>query len=298
MYRFSERLVLMQDLGVVEIKVYKVPNERPLPGEKLAGGVELAVQNDQGFLGGFNPQQKLTFALVVEIERRDDLHIVWAEGRDRNIKPLGDQTSDAATALFSKRIPTDRTLSGDYVTKSTDNLGNGIWVISTADGQLRMWEAAIVTILADSPTAKRREARYYLSLQKVYAVEMFNLAVAEHDDHLIIPEEQFPGWGDWSSLQSFLLERVSTSRLRPFSEYQSVAPEESALAVGQAEVVWFNQAKGFGFARVDGEERNPIFYRASVQDQEFPAFNPGQVVGYALLERTGKGARLRGVVEL
>lgn len=299
MYRLSKQLELMEALGLVGIRVYKVSNERPLPGEKLTGGMELTVQNDQGFLGVFNSREKLTFVLAAEVERRSDLHVVWAEGHDRNLRDLADQALPSADAsIFAKRIPTDKTLSGEWVTKSTDNLGNSIWVISTADGQLQMWEVAVVSILANG------QAKLYLSLQKVYAGEMFACTLEEGpdqwDDPVYVKEEEFPGFCDWTSLRVFLSQVVSTVGLRMLSEHKpSLEPKEPKLLLAcQAAVVWFNQAKGFGFAEVTGEERNPIFHRTSVQDQEFPAFEPKQILAYSFLDRTPKGAQLRGVREV
>lgn len=293
MYSFREQLALMKDLGVVGIKVYKVPNERPLlPGEKLTGGVELSIQGDQGFLGAFDSKMKATFILAVEVERRDDLHVVWAEGRDRNIKPLSDQTPDKSKTFFTKRIPTDKTQSGDWVTKSTDNLGNSVWVISTANGQLQMWETAIVTIVTNG------QGKFYLSLQKVYSGDMFNNRDSSEDNFFVfIPEEQFPGYAEWHSLRGFLT-HINPVNLKDISRYIPGSEEDPPVLVdGQAEVIWFNQAKGFGFVRVPGEEKNPIFHRTSIQNQEFPAFEPGRVVRYSFLDRTPKGAQLRGVTE-
>ena len=297
MYSFSGRLEVLKNLGVVGINVLVVSNDRPLPGEKLAGGTEMKVQNDQGFIGSLNPKLKSTFAIVIEVKRQADLHVVWAEGRDRNIRPLGDQTPATATALLSKRIPTDRTLSGDWVTKSTDNLGNSIWVISTAGGQLQMWEVAVVTIVAAN------KSNCYLSLQKVYAGEMFACTLEEGpnqwDDPVYVDDKRFPTYVDWTSLRLFLSREVSREGLRPLSECQQAEPTESlALPSDQAEVIWFNMAKGFGFAKANGEEKNPIFHRSSVQGQDFPAFEPGQIVSYAALDRTPRGAQLKGVVEL
>ncbi|MEK7212260.1 MAG: hypothetical protein AAB686_01110, partial [Patescibacteria group bacterium] len=268
-------------LGVVGSKVYKVSNERPLPGEKLATGVELPVQNDQGFLGSFNPKQKATFALAVEIERRSDLHVVWAEGRDRQIRALGDQTPGVETAVFSKRIPTDKTLSGDYVTKSTDNLGNGVWAVSTTGGQLQMWEVAVVTIVANG------QSRFYLSLQKVYAAMMYYDRSADPVAPVFISDDQFPGYGDWSNLRGFLEEVVDLSVLKPVAEYKPSKKRGPGKLTGdQAEIIWFNQAKGFGFARVEGEDPNPNFRRSQVTGQEFPAFEPEQIIRYSFLNRT------------
>lgn len=294
MYSFREQLALMKDLGVVGIKIYKISNGRPpLPGEKLTGGVESSIQGDQGFLGAFDSKMKATFILAVEVEWRDDLYVVWAEGRDRNIKPLGNRMSDAPTTLFSKRIPTDKTVSGDWVTKSTDNLGNSVWVISTANGQLQMWEVAIVTIVTNG------QGKFYLSLQKVYSGDMFNNRYSSEDNFFVfIPEEQFPGYAEWYSLRGFLDSHTNRTNLKDISRYIP-GPEEDppVLVDGQAEVIWFNQAKGFGFVRVPGEEKNPIFHRTSIQNQEFPAFEPGQVIMYSSLDRTPRGAQLRGVTE-
>jgi cold shock CspA family protein len=293
MYNFSEQLSFLKKLGLVGIRILQVPNERPMPGEKTVGGTELAVRNNWGFVGTFNSRRKLTFALAVEIERRGDFHVVWTEGPAKEIKALGDQTPDAKTALLTKRIPTDTTLGGDFTTKSSDKFGNGVWVISTTDGQLQMWEAAIVTILTGG------QARYYLSLQKVYAAAMFRCTIEDGADPIYVPEEQFPNYMDWSSLRSFLAKAVDVSVLKPLSEYQpELAEEPMALADGQAEVIWFNQAKGFGFAIVNGENPNPNFHRSQVRDQEFPAFQSGQIIRYDNLNRTRRGVQLMGVTEL
>lgn len=294
MYNLNERLELIKSIGVIGIMVSKVPNERPLPGEKLAGGVELSVQNNAGFLAAFSPREKLTFVLSVETQRRKDIFVVWAEGRNRQIRALGDQTPGAETGNFSKRIPTDKTLSGDWVTKSTDNIGNGIWIISTAGGQLQMWEVAIVTVVTGG------RANFYLSLQKVYAAEMFarKQSLDESNSSVFIPEEQFPGYAGWESLQEFIERAVNVASLGPVSEYKPAELEEKLLVAGQAEVVWFNLAKGFGFARVAGEINNPIFHRTSILNQQFPAFEPGQILTYSYFDRTPKGVQLRGVSEV
>ncbi len=293
MYNFNEQLVLLEDLGVVGIRVLRVSNERPGPGEKITSGTELAAQNSQGFIGAFNSRQKVTFALVVEVERHDDLHVVWMEGFVKEIRMLGDQTLGSPTATFAKRIPTDTTMSGDYVTKSNDRQGNGIWIVNTANGKLQMWEVAIVTVVA------KGQSKYYLSLQKVYAADMYAPADGRGAPlDLFIPEEQFPGYKEWASLQYFLNGVGNFLSYKRFPEYQpEPAKEPVALADNRAEIIWFNQAKGFGFVRINGETPNPNFHRSQVRDQEFPAFQPGQIIRYDSLNRTPRGVQLMGVTE-
>ena len=301
MYKFNEQFGQLKNLGVTAVKVYRVANERPLPGQKLTGGIELAVTNDAGSLVTLKAKEKATFVLAVEVGRRSDLHVVWAEGRDRVLRALGDSTPAAETVLFSKRIPTDATMNNEFVTKNNAMFSNGVWVVSTTDGRLQMWEVAVVTILADGKKLGSRESRYYLSLQKVYEGRMFRVDAAEIlEDLIFIPEEDFPGYADWRSLRLFLALAADHSKLKLHTKYRSPKKERKLveLAEGQAQIVWYNQVGQQGFARVNGHEENAYFHRTAVCDQEFPAFESGQMVAYAELHITPKGTQLVGVTEL
>ncbi|MBI2062690.1 MAG: cold shock domain-containing protein [Candidatus Yanofskybacteria bacterium] len=291
MYNFPEQLALLQKLGVNWIRVYKISNEKTFPGDKLVGGVELPVQNDQGLIVSYDAKLKTTFVLAVEVKHNVDLLMVWTEGSDRRIRILrGETPDDTRTAFYAKRIPTDKTLCGEYVTKSNDRQGNSVWAISTADSRLRMWEIAIVTVVVGG------RSQYFISLQEVYTAAMFTA-----NGDIYVPEEEFPGYKDWESLQVLLNTRTDPFFLRPLSEYQKQAEKINEAEVvngNQARILWFNQARGFGFAEIPGEEQNPIFHRTSVEDQIFPAFKPGQIIKYARIERTPKGVQLRGVSEV
>lgn len=285
MYNFNRRLTTLKDLGVVGIRVLQVSNERPGTGNKTAGGAELAVQNSQGFIGAFGSRQRIIFALAVEVERQSDLHVAWAEGATKEIRTLGDQTPNEDAATFVKRIPTSFTNSGEFTTKSNDFQCNGVWIINVAGGKLRMWEVAIITDIRDG------WSRYYLSLQEVYKAGLFR-----KDGIIWVSQEQFPGYEGWESLQSHLFSSVvDIGSLKPASRYRAKKAGELALLAGnQARILWFSQSRRYGLARpADG--KTVRLHASKVLGQEFPAFEPDEVISFEKLEITPLGNNLLGV---
>ena len=78
---------------------------------------------------------------------------------------------------------------------------------------------------------------------------------------IYIFDDEFSGYADWKSLQEFLAMTVNYDLLVHISTRTKEEVEPAKLADDQAEIIWFNQAKGFGFARANGYDKNPILHR-------------------------------------
>lgn len=286
-YSLCKRFEELKKLGLVDVRVVEAGSENS-KSELLERPV-IDIKNDQGFFAAYDSGQEVFFGLLIETSRNPDVHVVWVEGTQRKIKTLADLTLEKETAIFAKRIPTSRTKSGEYATKNNDFQSNGVWFVSLAGSELQMYEVAIVTIHQGG------YSRYYLSLQLVYRADMYH----DKDDKIWIPPEQFPHYGEWLSLQSFLAEVIEPKSLNPDANYRqdevvAVTPPSSA---NWAKIIWFSQTRRYGFALLpDG--RTARLHASQVTGQEFPAFEPGQCVAFKSLKPAPKGIDLVGVREI
>jgi hypothetical protein len=281
MYSFSERLAAVRELGLVNVRV--VETEGKGFKSALLSLPQVDVKNDAGLLMIIDSQRQVSFALILSMRRDNCVHAVWTEGAARTIRTLGDQTPDEDVATFTKRIPTSLTNSGEYATKNNAYDNNGVWFISVAGGKLRMWEVAVVTDISDG------YSHYFLSLQEVYKAGLFG-----KDGAIWMPPEQFPGYGNWQSLQSYLAGTVDVESLKPASRHKAKAEKLPPLGKNQARVVWFSQSRRYGLAAL-ADGRIARLHASKVLEQEFPAFEPGEIISFEQLKPTPQGYDLLGV---
>lgn len=284
-YSLHERFRKLKRLGLVSIGI---AGNEDFNLEFGDNNPEFLTANKQGFFAAYDSGENVSFELAIETSRRPGIHVVWLEGNQRTIKVLADRATDKGTAVFVKRIPTSQTLNGGYATKNNDFQSNGVWLISTAKSELQMWEIAIVTVL------KGGYSRYHLSLQLVYRADMY----CDKDGKIWIPPEQFQGYESWTSLRSFLAETVEPKSLSPDVNYRHddftvITPPSSA---DKAKIVWFSQTRRYGFALL-ADGRTARLHASQVLGQEFPAFEPCQLVAFKSLETTPRGVDLVGVTE-
>lgn len=290
MYSFREQLGQISMDGLAQVTVLDTGVENGGFKHQLLDRPELPVLNDAGLLGAFDPKKQMGFGLVIEVPKTSGLDVFWLEGGNRRIKPLSDLAPRDMIGTFLLRVPTSLTLQGEYTTKSNNKENNAAWLMNTRDGQLKMWEIAIVTKIVGGVS------RYHLSLQLVYQGEMYN-----EDGRALVPHWQFRNFKEWDgegSLREFLDRHVRASSLPSASEAVEPALSAVEMADQRSEVIFFNQAKGWGLGRVADKEKPAFIYNTNVVGQEFPAFDPRQIVAYEKIEENPRGMVLLGVREI
>ncbi len=275
MYNYPQRLAEMQELGLIRILVCDTHGELPMD------------LRNSGLLGTYSYKTVVKFELVLEVNKSADVAVFFTQGDARDINFINDRSSDEEmTGFFSKNIGTTTDNDGRYTTKNNPHQTNGVWFMSFAKGKLKMWEVAIVTKIIGELSW------YYLSLQLTYQADMFN-----KEGELWISPEQFPGYENWHSLQDLLQEAVDIKLLKPASKYKAAKVKKVKLADNQAKITWFSQSRRYGFAEL-GDGRTGRLHASQVLEQEFPAFEPGQIVLFDSLRATPQGTDLIGVKEI
>ena len=117
-YSLRKRFKELKKLGLADIRVVEAGNWNSK--SELLEKPAIDIKNDQGFFAAYDSGQEVFFCLLTETSRNPDVHVVWVEGTQREVKTLADLMPDRETAIFAKRIPTSRTKSGEYATKNND----------------------------------------------------------------------------------------------------------------------------------------------------------------------------------
>ena len=64
----------------------------------------------------------------------------------------------------------------------------------------------------------------------------------------------------------------------------------------QATVAWFNRTRGFGFASVEGLEKDVLLHQSAIEMEGFRYLKPNQKITIEGLEETDKGARALKII--
>src|SRR3989344_3859095 len=286
MYNFKNRLEAMQLLGLVNIGVFAGVGK---------GDTQVLLDDETGHLVVYPAGEKAVFQIFVSVAGGANVSLAFSEGRLRKMTRMTGQEV-ALNFLYAKNIGTTSDLGGNYVTKNNDHQGNGVWFVHVDGDKLQMWEIAIVT------DVRGGQSHYYLSLQLVYKASMY-LATEKiyHDVYprtpIWVPEEQFPNFQEWASLHEFLRGNVKLADLRPASRYRKTRLKASEPTDGQARILWYNQSRRYGFASLPTGQTVRL-HASQVLGQEFPAFEPGQLVTFQNLKSTGQGFDLEGVEKI
>ncbi len=274
MYNYNQRLAEMQKLGLVRILA--------CTHEELSTDLE-----DSGLLDVHDCKVPIKFELILHVEKTVNVVVFFTQGDARNINLITGRSSDEEPPrFFSKNIGTTTDNGNRYTTKNNSHQTNGVWFMSLADKKLQMWEVAIVTNIKDE------KSHYYLSLQLVYQADMY-----KKKGELWIPPDQFPGYDSWHSLQNLLQEVVDVKSLKAAARYKAAKVEPVDIADNQARVTWFSQSRRYGFAKL-GDGRTCRLHASQVLDQDFPAFEQGQVIAFNSLKITPQGVDLIGAKEI
>jgi len=65
--------------------------------------------------------------------------------------------------------------------------------------------------------------------------------------------------------------------------------------MSKGKVKWFNDAKGYGFIQIDGQDKDIFVHHTSIQAEGFRSLNEGEEVEFELVEGP-KGLKAENVV--
>ncbi len=252
---------------------------------ELINACGLEVIKESGLLCAIDSSRKTTFGLVATAIQREDLHIVQISGERRMIDILKNYSTRNGQVQILKKVATTQSKEGHFVTKENNFQNNGIWIISTRNGKLEMWQISIVT------DVKGGYSFYYLSVQLVYQAQMYNDKGA-----LCVFPDEFQGYTSWPALSLFLKSKVDVSLLPPAETHKPKVNLQVELQANQCQIIFFNQSKRYGLGKV-ASQNSAVMIHASAIEQEFPALANGQIVTFKSLLKTPQGYQLVGVTE-
>lgn len=228
------------------------------------GFMELKPKED-GSLATLPADVPVEFGIMIRAERTTNRVITAASvyGRKRIIDGKGDYTATEPEATFVKLIRNRETqLTGAKGQKllSTKHEGNNTRLVIVENNLFKMFELAVPTRIYDE------EARYFLTVQKLYQGRLYNLG-----GYPYIPSSDYPGYLRWERLQEFLPHVIDIEKLPILDRPLETAEELQVLLSGQQ----LNNGKVNGLS--DNEAVVEYFCLASGLGLAHTAYGPGRI---------------------
>lgn len=301
MYSISSELTKLKELGVkVSARMQVLGAGRFAKQAILETQSDLPFETDGLFLQ-VDKKTSLSMAIVAEALDNPRLAVVLVERvKDQNAKVtrLTPVKTEGGKNFFVRLVSTWELVNGSG--HSTKPLDNSLRVVSVEDNFLRVISAGI-------PSRLRREkktADHFLVVQEMYSAKLYRDKAGKIvvEDDIVTANEEYPGFNKWESMRELVGEMIPLAERKklPLLKSRKKAVSKPLLKLGQneAEVIFFDINKGFGFARVArvADGRGIYFnWQNSASKDRLPYFFAGQKVVYDEIRNNDRGEQLVGV---
>lgn len=234
------------------------------------------------------------FAIVMEAPNRADLAVVLIEGRrSEMLTRLSPIKVEGEKSLFVRLVSTYPVFGG----RSTKPQDNSFRIVSVRGGLLQIASVAVTTRLYD----EEKGAYHFLVVQEMYKAKLYRdpsgKIVAEED--IVTSDEEYPGFNRWPVVQKLVDEMVPPAEREKLAlltkRRRNATPKPVTLGENEAEIIFFDINKGFGFARVASETGIYFNWQEASTDDRLPFFKSRQIVRYESVTKTPRGEKLVGV---
>jgi cold shock CspA family protein len=277
MYQLKTEVEKLKKLGVyVAIKV-RDPKDKDKKNLAQLGGGESVPESDGLFASGENPK---AFAIVVIVPAKGNIAVAVPNGsKGEELMVLNPTQNDPET--YVRLVSTYEVLGG----RSTKPEDNSVTIVSTKNGLLQVFSVGVVTRIQDNI------ALHFLVVQEMYRAKLYRNPIT---GEVAVCDEEYDGYKKWPALQK-IVEMTAGEKLPALPKVKPAKQGDMAnLPNGQAEVLFFDVRKGFGFAKTNEGPRY-FHWRQSDTNDRLPYFDKGELVSYSGLLETSRGVQLLGV---
>lgn len=295
-YEIASEIKKLEKLGA------RISVKSRIPGEKNKSAILddttnfLSPEKDGLILQ--NNGQGAAFALVAETLNDPKIAVVIVNGqsREKEVSLLSSVKEENGWKFFVRLVST-WPVQGGYSTKPQDN---GLRLVFAKYGKLRIFSVAVVSRLYD----EEQGAYHFLVIQEMYKAKLYRdekgKIVAEDD--IVTSAEEYPGFNIWSAMQGLVDQMISPAERNklPLLKSRRKTTPSPGLELGEneAEVIFFDINKGFGFARVADGRGIYFNWQNSASEERLPYFFGGQEVVYDEIRTTDHGEQLIGVKDI